>query len=818
MSPHNLLAALVGLTAAAPLLVSASPALAQSTQPRQGTIAGFDARASHVVLPQVRAWSLSSTVDERRRDALPGSDALRIESVHARVDVLERVATTELEVRLVNPGRRVAEGVVLLPLPPLAAVTGFDFDGASHEPTAELLPADEARRTYDDIVRRLKDPALLEFAGYDLLRSSVFPVPAGGKQRLRITYTQVCEGDGDRVDYVLPRSESLARSVPWDIQVTLRGRASVGAIHSPTHALTEPDRPASSVGPTRVYLAPEARGEPGPFRLSWLSGPGGDSDGVQATLFAYPDPEIQGGFFLLMAGVPARFVDAESMPDREVTLVIDRSGSMRGGKLDQVKAAALQVVEGLADGERFNLIDYSSQVASFAPRPVVKDAGQIAAARAYLDGLLPTGGTNIKDALVEALRQPATPGSIPIVLFLTDGLPTVGARSELVIAQAVREANTADRRIFTFGVGVDVNAPLLDRISEDTRGLTTYIDPGHDVEVAIHSLFRRLHGPVLARPELRLVDESGQVTTRRVRELCPELLPDLYENGTMVLLGQYRGEAPLNFRLKGNFLGTEREFSFRFELDKATTRNAFVPRLWAARRIAFLVEEIRQAGAVLSAADLAGRRDLMAEGRHAELGEEILRLSTTYGVLSEYTSFLALEGSDLGDWDALLVDANRNLNDRAVLARSGEFAVNQGKNYQFQKAQPYLNATNRLWYAANERVEFSSVQQVSDRAFFYRGGTWIDARLVGTDDASTGTPEPDEVIDFGSARHRELVAAFAAEGRQAALALEGQLLLEHAGKKLLIRNDHHVEDPLVGSPPSQHQGPSFNNDNPEDSQ
>ncbi len=776
------------LSAAFISLATSVEAAPQSARLGRAQISGIDARASHVVMPQSRAWHLSSRAFNPltdRRDS-----GLVITGVTARVNILERVATTELEVSLRNTGSRMAEGVVLLPLPPHAAVSGFDFEGNATEPTAELLPAAEARTTYDGIVSHLKDPALLEFAGYDLLRSSVFPVPAGGAQRVRITYTQICEVDGERVDYVLPRSESLAANVPWDIQVTLRGRTSVGAIYSPSHELTEPDRPASSVGPTRVYLAPEARNMPGAFRLCWMPAKDAGAEGVQATLFAYPDPKVGGGFFLLMAGAPARLSDAKQVPKREVTLVLDRSGSMRGGKLDQAKAAALQVIEGLADGERFNLIDYSNQVNMFCSQPVVKDARQIHAARAYLDLLRPTGGTNIKDALVEALRQETTEGCIPIVLFLTDGLPTVGTRSELVIGEAVRLANTSGRRIFTFGVGADVNAPLLDRISEDTRGITTYVDPGQDVELAVHGVFKRLHGPILSEPELRLVDENNQVDTRRVRELCPARLPDLYEGGTTVLLGQYHGDEPLNFRLNGEFLGTQREFAFQFDLDKATTRNSFVPRLWATRRIAFLVEEIRQAGAVLTAAEVAGRRDLMAEGRYSELGEEILRLSTTYGVLSEYTSFLALEGSDLGDWDALVADVNGNLNDRAVLSRSGVSAVSQGKNFQSQKAQMCLNGNNRMWSASNERVEFANVQQVCDMAFFNSGGTWIDARLVQSEKGAAEQDAVDEVIDFGSARHKELVDEFAGQGRQAALAFQGQLLVEHEGKRLLVRNDH----------------------------
>lgn len=779
------------------LLGSTLFATAASAQRLQ--ISGFDSRASHLVLPQARAWHLSSAVTS----GVPAYSAptVRIDRVLARVDIIDRIATTELEIRLSNTGHMQSEGVVLLPVPSGAAVSGFDFEGSAAEPTAELLPAAEARRTYDDIVRKLRDPALLEFAGYDLLRSSVFPIPEGGRQRVKIRYTHICEVDGDRIDYVLPRSESLNAQVPWDIQVTVSGQRTVGALYSPSHELTEPERPKSSVGPTRVYLAPSAQRTPGTFRLSWLTESSIANPAVKATMFAYPDPAVGGGFFLLMAGVPAKISDAVDMPQREVTLVIDRSGSMRGGKLDQVKAGALQIIEGLQDGERFNLIDYSNQVEMFAARPVVKNAEQIRLAREYLAALVPSGGTNIRDALIEAVRQPTTKGSMPIVLFLTDGIPTVGVRSEAAISEAVRTVNAGSRRIFTIGVGEDVNAPLLDRISEDARTFTTYVDPGADVEVAIHSVFRKLHGPVLSEPTLWLVGKDGKPDTRRIRELCPTRLPDLYEGGTTVLLGQYRGEDPLHFRVQGDFLGTKREFAFQFDLDKATVKNSFVPRLWATRRIAFLAEEIRQAGAELTAAELAGGRNIMAETRNAELGEEILRLSTTYGVLSEYTSFLALEGSDLGDWSNLVADANRNLNDRAVLTRNNVGAFNQGKNFQFQKAQACLNPSNGMWNAYNERVEYASVQQVCDMAFFNRSGTWIDARLIRPEGENRQPVDHDEEVLFGSERHLDLVHCFAREGRQGALALEGRVLVEHEGKRILVRNDAH-EAPLTMGPDS----------------
>ncbi|MDP6538702.1 MAG: VIT and VWA domain-containing protein [Planctomycetota bacterium] len=723
-------------------------------------------RSSHVVVPQARGFSFE-------RDRSP----IQIESVDARVKIVERAAATTLEIALRNPAGRDAEAVLLLPVPDGAAVGSFLFEGAAAEPTAELLPADLARRTYDEIVARIKDPALLEFAGYGLIRSSVFPVPAGGTQRVRITYEHLLDASGERIDYVLPRSESLAAQVPWNVSVEISAATPISMVYSPSHDYDTLRRDPRHL---ELVVRDACVRDPGPFLLSILL----ERDGLSASLVAYPDPEVGGGYFLLMAGLPVSHEEATKRIPREVTLVLDRSGSMAGEKLDQALAAARQVIEGLDDGEAFNVIDYSSQVAMFAPQPVIKDRESIERVRAYLASIRAQGGTNIHDALVEALRQEPNPGMLSLVLFLTDGLPTVGNTSEVAIRARLEEGNAHGRRVFTFGVGNDVNVPLLDRLSDATRATSTFVLPGEDVEVKVAAVFRRLHGPVLAGLALGTRDEGGGVTTRAVRELMPERLPDLFEGDQLLVLGQYREEGPLRFTVSGNYLGTPRSFEFSFGLAQASTRNAFVPRLWATRKIAALIDEIRQAGAAAAGAAVPGGAPLLADPRYKELAEEILRLSSRFGVLSEYTAFLAREGTDLGDWNALQVACDDNLERRAVWTRYGAGAVNQGRNFNANKLQAKLAYDNRFWNESNEVETIGGVQQLADRCFFQRGGDWIDGRLVGAeiDDEAL------EVIEFGSARHKELVSALVDEGRQGVLSLPGRILLRHADANVLVEN------------------------------
>ena len=717
----------------------------------------------HVVVPQARSYSMSPA----------RSPALQITGVTVGVVIREQVATTMMEIQLRNPGGSRQEAELLVPVPDGAVVKGFSFQGPGSEPSARLLPRDEGRATYDRIVAQARDPALLEFAGFNLVRSSVFPVEPGGTQAVRLSYEHLLTASGDRVDYVLPRSESVEYTVPWKIAVKITSGSPLAAVYSPSHSLRT-SRPRPTVA--AVELSPGAGTEPGPFRLSFLR----ERGEVSASLFTYPDPKIGGGYFLLLAGLPppANKTDRASIR-REVTLVIDRSGSMRGEKLAQVRESALQVLAGLDDGEAFNVILYNEGVEPFADRAVRKSKATMKSATEFLEAMTARGGTNIHDALLEALRQPPTEATLPIVLFMTDGLPTIGQTSEATIRELARKGNPHNRRIFTFGVGVDVNTPLLEKIAYESRATTAFILPGEDVEVKVASVFQRLRGPVLADPVLTLGPLCR--SPRRARELIPGQIPDVFEGDQIVLLGQYVGTAPLDFDLKGNYRGTSREFHFSLPLDQATTRNGFVPRLWASRKIGLLVDAIREQGGTPGVVSIEAKA--AANPRTRELVDEIVRLSTEFGILTEYTAFLAKEGTDFSKKDAVVAEAEGLFRSRAIQTRSGLASVNQDLNNQSQKSVACVNPTNKFLDASMNEVSTVTVQQVCDLAFYKRSNRWVDSRLV----SNPAEVRPERVITFGSEEFRALASRLAGEGRQGSIALRGDILMLLDGQPVLIK-------------------------------
>jgi Ca-activated chloride channel family protein len=513
---------------------------------------------------------------------------------------------------------------------------------------------------------------------------------------------------------------------------------------------------------------------------------------------AYPDTRVGGGYFLLLAGVPADLQRKESALKREVTLVLDRSGSMQGEKMEQARSAALQVLEGLEPGEAFSIIDYSDQVAKFSAKPVIKDPNTLRQARDYIKRIKAGGGTNIHDALVEAMRQPPTANMLPLTIFLTDGVATSGETREAAIRKAVVDANVHKRRVFSFGVGYDLNAPLLTSIANATRATPTFVFPNENVEVKVSQVFKRLSGPVLAEPQLATLDPAGAVTTRAVRELLPGELSDLFEGDQLVVLGQYQSDDPLHFRLSGNYLGASRTFDLKFDLSKATTRNAFVPRLWASRKIARLVELITEAGSENTAAARPGRLSSSAiaynssartasshvvqDPKLKELVDEILRLSTEYGILTEYTAFLATDGTDFNNLESLNTRARESLVNNAQSVRSGMGSVSQAANNTLQKSAANMNRSNFYLTQNMERVEITTVQQITDRTFFKRNNRWVDASALKNE-----TAKPDQVIEFGTPEFYKLVDRLVRDGREGILALSGELLLVIDGKTVLIK-------------------------------
>lgn len=731
-------------------------------------------------MPRVRAHGLAShghhhdhwIMPHVRPRPQPQPAAVTVERMDAAAKIEDQVARTTLTVSLHNPGHQQQEGQVLLPVPDGAILKSFRLEGGNGNFQAEILPREEARRIYNEIVSSLKDPAILEFAGFGALKSSVFPVPARSTVRLRMEYEQLLPIDGGRIDYVLPRSESLECKAKWSVDLDWSVRGGIATVYSPSHEIT-PVRKGSGV---RVELF--GRINPGPVRISVLQK---KKQQAVATMLSHPNDAGDGGWFLMLMAPPERAADAPKI-HREVTVVLDRSGSMAGEKLDQARAAALQVIEGLDPEDHFNLIVYNEAVTNFSEKPVKADRSNVLEARNFINGIRVSGGTNIHGALQAAVRQPTVSGMVPIVLFLTDGLPTIGETSEKRIREAAVDANEHRRRIFTFGVGVDVNTPLLSRLADDSRAKATYVLPKEKVEVKVAQVFRRLTGPVLTDPVLRLIDDGARPVVGRVDDLVPARLPDFFAHDQVIVTGRYNGNEPLRFELKGSDGGQPRRFSFEFKPGR--NHDPFVPRLWAMRKIAVLTGAVRDLGADAAMHGLTGDGVDRNDPRVRELVDEIVRLSTEHGILTEYTAFLARDGEMFRPQEARREEARDHYLKKAVRTRSGAPSVSQDVNLWAQKEAGSVNPTNRFLNEDLVEEEVANVQQSADRAYYKRGDQWVDSKVV-SDPAMAHAPVKN--IAVGSDAFNELVDKLVTTNRQSVLALGVNVEVVVEGTRYRIR-------------------------------
>jgi len=721
------------------------------------------------VVPQQRVYDLGHSA----------SPTLRIERVGVLATIEDRAATTTLRVEIRNTSTVSVEAELVLPVPDGAVVKGFDFEGSAARPTAKLLERGEARELYQSIVSRARDPALLEFSGCAAVRSSVFPVPASGSQHVAVTWEQVLPAHGDRIDYVLPRSEALgSAAIPWDISLRISSRNALATIWSPTHELAE-----TRLSPREAWIQVPAEGSTpaGPLQVSFLE----RASGVSTSVLACPDPHGDGGYLLLLGGVP----DAPDDPTlrREVTLVLDRSGSMRGEKFEQALEAARQIVEGLREGEAFQVIDYADDVASLASQPVLRTPETLEQARGYLSHLAVGGGTDINSAVQRALAQPATPGFLPVVLFLTDGVPTVGTCDEGRIRDGAVSANRHHRRLFTFGVGTDVNAPLLDALAAQSRASSSYVLPGEDVEVKVGEVYRRLFGPVLAEPVLTVLESDGADASQRLQQVLPASLPDLFVNDQILVSARYHGAAPLRLVISGTSPAGPATIEAGFDPAEADRRQGFVARLWADRRIGELVDEARQAGQPAAADD----------PRMQELVQEIVALSTEFGVLSEYTAFMATEGADLWSSTKLNQRVRSMVANRAQQVRTGRGAVSQAVNLSRMRSGRQRGRMNAFLDANLKTIQIGTVRHVDDLALFLFQGRWIDSRIiadeqvrrdegVGAGSKPAAAAPPTTFAAFGTPEWEAAVRQLEAEHHAAVLALAGPVYLLVDGERTLL--------------------------------
>jgi len=667
---------------------------------------------------------------ERPRPTPPAS-SYSIKELAVQANVVDQVARVNVAQTFVNTGSTQMEVCFVFPLPYDGAVEQLTLLVDGKEFAAKLLPAAEARAMYEAIVRKNQDPALLEWVGTGMFKTSVFPVPAGAERTVTLRYSQLLRKDHSLTDFLFPLSTARYTTNPVEklnVRVSIESSAEIKNVYSPTHAveIQRADSRHATVLLSRTNEIPSSD-----FRLFFdvNEGPLG------ASVLSYRPDENDEGYFLLLASPQIKAPDAERQ-SKTVMFVLDRSGSMSGKKIEQAREALKFVLNNLHEGDMFNIVVYDSAVESFRPELQKYDQETRSAALGYVDGIYAGGSTNISGALATALGQLQDSSRPNYVLFLTDGLPTAGETNEAQIVAGARGQNKVNARMINFGVGYDVNSRLLDRLSRAHRGQSEYVRPDEDLEAHVSRLYAKIASPVMTDVGIKIELDAPQSEGSPFNRMFPNEVYDLFEGEQLVVVGRYRQPGQAKVTIAGHVQGQQQSFDFpaEFTAKSGDESYAFVEKLWAMRRIGDIIDEL----------DLSGHND--------ELVKELVELSTRHGILTPYTSFLADETTDIRELAGNAVRARREL--EVLDEAEGESGFSQRAEKQRLRAatsgpagaarpeQPGEERDAALAGQAGGNATFrgtddklvvaEGVRNVGNKSFYLRGGEqrWVDSTVT----------------------------------------------------------------------------------------
>lgn len=618
---------------------------------------------------------------------LPTPTPLSVKYHRVNINVDNQISIVKIDQMFKNPNNRQLEGTYLFPLPEDSAISKFamDIDGKMTE--GKLLDKDEARKIYEDIVRKLKDPAILEYAGKNTFSARIFPIPANGEKRLKLEYTEILKMNNGLVKLVYPLSTEKFSSKPLEevtITVKIKSKTPIKNVYSPSHSIS-----VKRVDDYTAWISYEKNNVlPDKDFIVYYSVSEKD---FGLNLTTYKADNKDGGYFLLLISPKEKQARDKILP-KEVVFVIDTSGSMQDNKkIDSAKSALKFCLSKLNAEDTFNVVSFCDTVTYFSKKNLQASDKNKKDALSFAGKIDANGGTNIYEALDTSLGLFSQKEKPRYLIFLTDGLPTVG---EVNIAKILDNAKKQNKntRIYAFGVGYDVNTTLLDQLANNNKGLTEYISPGEEIETSVSNFYAKISEPVLSDIKLTF-------SNVKTKFIYPKELPDIFKGSQLVVLGQYEGDGSSLIELTGKQAGKTVTYTYEEKFTSSDKINEFIPQLWATRRIGYLLETIR------------------TKGENKELVDEIVRLSKKYGIITPYTSFLVLENGPTTDADMnRMATQSMQQSISASAPASGKSAVQQSQNIQSLKKGEF-----------EYKDGAEKIKKIGGKTFYLKKGVWIDA-------------------------------------------------------------------------------------------
>ncbi|VAX22032.1 hypothetical protein MNBD_IGNAVI01-873 [hydrothermal vent metagenome] len=539
-----------------------------------------------------------------------------IKSIDVKVNIQDQVAVTKVDQIFYNEMDQSVEAIYIFPLPENAMMTKlvYWFNGERHE--AEIRERQEAVNAYNSKLNQWMDPALLEYMGDNLFRLSIVPVNAHTEVRTEITYVEMLNYEFGVNNYKFLLNTLDLSSQPLETVhffMNARSQNPYKYFKSPSHENSMSTRLVKISDYNYTLEFGDENYYPDKDLIVNFETV---RNKVQFSLLTYtPTEEDSMGtdsFYSLWITPPDSITEEETIP-KDIVFTADVSSSMAGMRIHQVKQSLDNFLDLLNPSDKFNIVTFGTYVDQFKPDLVPATIENVESAHNFVFQMYALGMTNISSALDSSLNQSFGDTTSNNLIFLTDGKPTIGEIDPQSVIDSVGANNTKNVRIFSFGVGDDLNRNLITRLANENHGYATYIASDDSISLLVSNHFRKISKPLITDIN---INYGGLQNWDRY----PKVLHDLYWGSQTVEMGLYTnsGEFPITIMGKIGHENVEFTKTLNFQ-DSSGYR--FIPRLWAKSKITHLLDLI----------DINGETD--------ELVDQIIELSLRFQILTKYTAF-----------------------------------------------------------------------------------------------------------------------------------------------------------------------------------
>jgi len=566
-----------------------------------------------------------------------------LEHTDVDVEISGFLARVRLTQQFLNPAQDAIEAVYVFPLPQAAAVDDMTMRIGDRTIRGKIKEREEARRIYEDAKRRGNLASLLDQERPNIFTQAVANIPPGADVEIEISYVETLTYEEGSYEFsfpmvvgprYIPGQETGHSGGGWapdtdqvpdasritppvarpdtraghDITIAVALDAGIGVkeITSKTH---EVDVTREGEDRARIRLRERAVLPNKDFILSYAVA----GKEVEDALLTHRDE--RGGFFTFVLQPPERFTQEDVTP-KELVFVMDSSGSMSGFPIEKAKEVIHLALEGLYPRDTFNLITFAGDTRVLFPEPVPATTEYVRQAQKFLASRQGGGGTEMMKAIRTALEPSDSREHLRIVCFLTDGY--VGNDME-ILGEVKRHPNA---RVFSFGIGNSVNRFLLDKMAEEGRGAVEYVTLSDDGWAAARRFHERVRNPLLT-------DINVEWRGVRVSDVYPARVPDLFSATPIVLSGRYGAPASGTLRISGKMSGRDWHREIPVTLPSVQEEHDVLATLWVRRRVDALM-----------ASDWAS---IQSGSPEAEIRDQITRLGLDYRLMTQFTSFVAVE-------------------------------------------------------------------------------------------------------------------------------------------------------------------------------